>query len=181
MNATPTALHGVWLLDGVLHHDARGYFTELFNRRAFRAATGLDLEFVQDNLSRSRQHVLRGLHYQVVEPQGKLIRVLQGEVFDVAVDLRRSSPSYGRWAGFHLSAESAQALWLPPGIAHGFLTLSDSADCLYKTTAHYAPQHERCLRWDDPSLKIDWPVSADPVLAEKDRSGMLWPDADKFD
>ena len=181
MKVLTTALHGVLLLQGALHHDERGLFTELFNRRDFRAATGLDIDFVQDNLSHSKRHVLRGLHYQVVEPQGKLIRVLHGEVYDVAVDLRRTSPSFGRWAGFRLNADSAQALWLTPGFAHGFLTLSDSADCLYKTTAHYAPQHERCLRWDDTNLNIPWPLSSKPIITVKDRAGLSWSDADKFD
>jgi dTDP-4-dehydrorhamnose 3,5-epimerase len=181
MKALSTALHGVLLLEGLLHRDERGSFSELYHRRDFRAATGCNTDFVQDNWSHSRRHVLRGLHYQVVEPQGKLIRVLHGEVFDVAVDLRRGSPSYGRWAGFRLAAESAQSLWLPPGLAHGFLTLSATADCYYKTTAHYAPQHERCLRWDDPDLAIAWPLGAAPVVADKDRLGQSWNDADKFD
>ena len=181
MNAITTALHGVLLLQGVLHRDQRGSFTELYNRRDFKTATGLSVDFVQDNLSQSRRHVLRGLHYQVIEPQGKLIRVLQGEVYDVVVDLRRSSPSFGRWIGLHLSAESAQSLWLPPGLAHGFLTLTDTADCLYKTTTHYAPQHERCLRWNDPTLAIPWPLSAEPVIAAKDRTGHLWPDIETFE
>ncbi|MCE2998470.1 MAG: dTDP-4-dehydrorhamnose 3,5-epimerase [Betaproteobacteria bacterium] len=180
MKALTTALHGVLLLQGALHHDERGFFTELFSRRDFRVATGLDIDFVQDNLSRSKRHVLRGLHYQVVEPQGKLIRVLHGEVYDVAVDLRRASPSFGRWAGFRLNAESAQALWLPPGFAHGFLTLSDSADCFYKTTTHYALQHERCLRWDDPSLKIDWKLDTSPIVAAKDHEGMYWDEIEMY-
>ena len=181
MKVSATPLHGVLLLEGMLHRDERGYFTELFNRREFQAATGLNVDFVQDNLSHSLRHVLRGLHYQVNEPQGKLIRVLQGEVFDVIVDLRRSSPSYGHSASFTLSAEQPQALWVPPGLAHGFLTLSATADCLYKTTTHYAPQHERCLRWDDPTLNIRWPLSAEPVIITKDRNGKSWLDADKFD
>lgn len=181
MKVSTTPLHGVLLLEGMLHRDERGYFTELFNRREFQAATGLNVDFVQDNLSHSLRHVLRGLHYQVNEPQGKLIRVLQGEVFDVIVDLRRSSPSYGHSASFTLSAEQPQALWVPPGLAHGFLTLSATADCLYKTTTHYAPQHERCLRWDDPTLNIRWPLSAEPVIITKDRNGKSWLDADKFD
>ncbi len=181
MKISSTPLHGVLLLEGMLHRDERGHFTELFNRREFQAATGLNVDFVQDNLSHSRQHVLRGLHYQVVEPQGKLIRVLRGEVFDVIVDLRRSSPSYGQWASFKLNAEQPQMLWVPPGLAHGFLTLSETADCLYKTTTHYAPSHERCLRWDDQVLNINWPLSSEPVIAAKDRAGQSWPDADKFD
>lgn len=181
MKVSTTPLHGVLLLEGLLHRDERGNFTELYNQRQFQAATGLNVDFVQDNLSHSRHHVLRGLHYQVVEPQGKLIRVLQGEVFDVIVDLRRSSPSFGRWTSFRLCGEQPQSLWVPPGIAHGFLTLSASADCLYKTTTHYAPQHERCLRWDDPTLNIDWPLSTEPVIAAKDRTGQSWPGAEKFD
>lgn len=181
MKVSTTPLHGVLLLEGMLHRDERGYFTELFNRREFQAATGLNIDFVQDNLSHSLRHVLRGLHYQVNEPQGKLIRVLQGEVFDVIVDLRRSSPSYGQSASFTLNADQPQALWVPPGLAHGFLTLSATADCLYKTTTHYAPQHERCLRWNDPTLNIRWPLSAEPAIIAKDRNGKAWPDADKFD
>lgn len=181
MKVSATPLHGVLLLEGMLHRDERGYFTELFNRREFQAATGLNVDFVQDNLSHSLRHVLRGLHYQVNEPQGKLIRVLQGEVFDVIVDLRRSSPSYGQSTSFTLNAEQPQALWVPPGLAHGFLTLSATADCLYKTTTHYASQHERCLRWDDPTLNIRWPLSAEPVIIAKDRNGKSWLDADKFD
>ena len=181
MKVSATPLHGVLLLEGMLHRDERGHFTELFNRREFQAATGLNVDFVQDNLSHSHQHVLRGLHYQVNEPQGKLIRVLQGKVFDVIVDLRQSSPSYGQSASFSLNAEQPQALWVPPGLAHGFLTLSETAACLYKTTTHYAPQHERCLRWDDPVLNIRWPLSTNPVITGKDRNGKSWPDADKFD
>lgn len=181
MKVSATPLHGVLLLEGMLHRDERGHFTELFNRREFQAATGLNVDFVQDNLSHSLRHVLRGLHYQVNEPQGKLIRVLQGEVFDVIVDLRRSSPSFGQSASFTLNAEQQQALWVPPGLAHGFLTLSATANCLYKTTTHYAPQHERCLRWNDPTLNIGWPLCTEPVIIAKDRNGKSWPEAEKFE
>jgi dTDP-4-dehydrorhamnose 3,5-epimerase len=181
MKIFTTALNGVLLLEGMLRRDERGYFTELFNRREFHAASGLNVDFVQDNLSHSHRNVLRGLHYQVHEPQGKLIRVLHGEVFDVIVDLRRSSPSYGQSAGFKLNAGQPQALWVPPGLAHGFLALSETVDCLYKTTTHYAPQHERCLRWDDPRLGITWPLQAPPLLSARDRLAKGWNEVDKFD
>jgi dTDP-4-dehydrorhamnose 3,5-epimerase len=153
--------------------DVRGFFMESWNRRAF-AAAGLDLDFVQDNHSRSQQGVLRGLHYQIHQPQGKLVRVVSGAVFDVAVDLRRSSPHFGRWAGATLSAENQQMLWVPPGFAHGFYVLSESADFLYKTTEFYAPEAERCVIWNDPDIAIDWPLvdGKPPLLATKDAAGL---------
>lgn len=173
MKALPTAIEGVLLLEPKVFGDARGFFLESWNRRTF-VQLGLELDFVQDNHSRSQQGVLRGLHYQLRQPQGKLVRVVAGEVFDVAVDLRRSSPTFGRWTGVHLSAENQRIFWIPPGCAHGFLTLSESADFLYKATDYYAPEHERSLLWNDPDLAIDWPLaqlSAPPLLAAKDAAG----------
>jgi dTDP-4-dehydrorhamnose 3,5-epimerase len=171
MQVLPTELPGVLLLEPRVFGDARGFFFEAYNRRAFHKATGVDAEFVQDNHSRSSKNVLRGLHYQVRQPQGKLIRVTAGEVWDVAVDLRKGSPTFGKWAGFTLSAETKRMAWIPPGFAHGFLVVSDSAEVLYKTTDYYAPEHERTLLWSDPALGIKWPLVGAPVLAEKDRHG----------
>ncbi|MDR0735626.1 MAG: dTDP-4-dehydrorhamnose 3,5-epimerase [Zoogloeaceae bacterium] len=153
--------------------DARGFFFESFNAREFSALSGLAFDFVQDNHSRSARRVLRGLHYQLRQPQGKLVRVTAGEVFDVAVDIRKSSPAFGRWAGARLSAENKCQLWIPPGFAHGFLCLSEYAEILYKTTDYYAPEHERCLIWNDPAIGIDWPLAgASPVLSAKDQTGV---------
>lgn len=175
MRITPCAIPDVLLLEPTVHGDARGFFFESFNQRAFAAATGLDLRFVQDNHSRSGRHVLRGLHYQVRQPQGKLMRVVAGEVFDVVVDIRPGSPTFGQWAGERLSESNRKQLWVPPGLAHGFLVLSEHADFLYKTTDYYAPEHERCIAWDDPLLAIDWPLhGATPVLAERDRQGQAF-------
>ena len=171
MKATPTAIAEVLLLEPRVFRDERGFFAEPYNKRSFRAATGLDVEFVQDNHSRSRRGVLRGLHYQIRQPQGKLIRVIAGTIFDVAVDLRRSSAGFGRWVGVELDAESMRMLWIPPGFAHGFAVQSESADILYKTTDYYAPEHERTLQWDDPKLAIAWPLGA-PTLSDKDRRGV---------
>ncbi|MDR3158637.1 MAG: dTDP-4-dehydrorhamnose 3,5-epimerase [Zoogloeaceae bacterium] len=152
--------------------DARGFFFESFNAREFSALSGLTFDFVQDNHSRSARHVLRGLHYQIRQPQGKLVRVTAGEVFDVAVDLRKSSPAFGRWISARLSAENKRQVWIPPGFAHGFLCLSEYAEVLYKTTDYYAPEHERCLLWNDPAIGIDWPlVGALPGLSAKDQMG----------
>jgi len=172
--ATPTVLPEVLILEPKVFGDERGFFYESFNARDFEAATGLKREFVQDNHSRSSQNVLRGLHYQAQHPQGKLVRVVAGEVFDVAVDIRRNSPSYGKWAGVYLSAENKRQLWIPEGFAHGFLVLSDTADFLYKTTAYYAPQHERCIAWNDPAIGVRWPKigHSPPVLSVKDKQGM---------
>ena len=176
MQALPTALAGVFILEPTVFGDARGFFLESYNRRRFAAATGVDLDFVQDNHSRSAKGVLRGLHYQLRQPQGKLVRVVQGAVFDVAVDIRAGSPSFGRWVGVELTAENQRQLWVPPGLAHGFVVLSDSADFLYKTTDYYAPEHERCIAWDDPAIGIDWPLAAHgiaaPLLSAKDRAGV---------
>jgi dTDP-4-dehydrorhamnose 3,5-epimerase len=176
---TPTALPEVRLLEPRTYADDRGYFFESWNARVF-AAAGIDAAFVQDNHSRSRQGVLRGLHYQVEHAQGKLVRVVAGEVYDVAVDLRRSSPRFGRSVGVVLSAENRKMLWVPPGFAHGFLTLSESADFLYKTTDYWHAQHERTLLWSDPALGIDWPLSAAPVLAPRDAAGTPLVDADCY-
>ena len=182
MKVEQTLLPGVLLLEPRVFGDARGFFYESYNRRSFREATGLDPEFVQDNHSRSARHVLRGLHYQIRQPQGKLVRVVQGEVWDVAVDLRRSSPHYGRWTGFTLSAENRRMAWIPPGFAHGFLVLSETAEFLYKTTDFYAAEHERAIVWNDPDLGIDWPLQgAAPVLAAKDAAGARFAQAESFE
>lgn len=182
MNVIPTSLPGVLLLEPRVFADERGFFFESFNARAFREATGVDPAFVQDNHSHSVRGVLRGLHYQIEQAQGKLVRAATGEVFDVAVDLRRSSPTFGRWEGFLISAQNRRMLWLPPGFAHGYLVLSQAADFLYKTTDYWAPQHERCLRWDDPAVGVRWPLpgGAAPVLSAKDRAGALLADAQVY-
>ncbi len=161
--------------------DERGFFLESWERRKF-ATGGIDVEFVQDNHSRSVRHTLRGLHYQVVRPQGKLVRVTRGSIFDVAVDLRRSSPTFGRWVGTELSEENRNMLWVPPGFAHGFLVLSESADFLYKCSDYYTPNAERCIRWDDPQLAIDWPLATGtaPFLSAKDAAGVAFADAEYF-
>ncbi len=170
MNFTPLAIPEVILMEPRVFGDARGFFLESWNRRSF-AEHGLDLDFVQDNHSRSRRGVLRGLHYQIQQPQGKLVRVVSGEVFDVAVDLRRSSPTFGQWVGATLSAENHRLLWVPPGFAHGFYVLSEVADFLYKATDFYAATHERTIIWNDPDIAIDWPLQGEPLLAPKDAAG----------
>ncbi len=176
MKVISTALPGVLILEPQVFGDARGFFTESYNRRRFAAATGLDIDFVQDNHSRSARGVLRGLHYQLRQPQGKLVRVVQGAVFDVALDIRRDSPTFGCWAGVELTADNRRQLWVPAGLAHGFVVLSDSADFLYKTSDYYAPEHERSIRWDDPAIGIQWPLAAHgidtPILSAKDREGL---------
>ena len=185
MQVIPTAIDGVLILEPRVFGDARGFFMESYNRSVFAQATGLDIDFVQDNHSRSRRGVLRGLHYQVRQPQGKLVRVSQGAVFDVAVDIRQGSPSFGRWVGVELSADNQRQLWVPAGMAHGFLVLSQSADFLYKTTDYYAPEHERCIAWDDPAIGIDWPLAAHgiaaPLLSDKDRAGVPLAAAELFE
>ncbi len=182
MKITPCVIPDVLLLEPRVFGDGRGFFFESFNQRAFSQATGLDLHFVQDNHSRSARNVLRGLHYQMVQPQGKLLRVVSGEVFDVAVDIRRNSPTFGKWTGARLSATNKRQLWVPPGLAHGFLVLSESADFLYKTTDYYAPEHERCIAWDDPTLAIDWPLhGAAPLLSGKDNAGKAFLQAELVD
>ena len=181
MKATPTRIPEVLIIEPKVFGDARGFFYESFNQQAFAQATGLDLPFVQDNHSRSAQGVLRGLHYQVQQPQGKLVRVVRGAVFDVAVDIRRSSPTFGQWVGVELSEDNQRQLWVPPGFAHGFLVLSPSADFLYKTTDYYAPAHERCIAWNDPAIGIEWPSGVTPLLSAKDAVGKLLQDAEVFE
>jgi dTDP-4-dehydrorhamnose 3,5-epimerase len=182
MKVTETSLPGVLLIEPKVFGDARGFFLESWNARAFREATGVDADFVQDNHSRSARGVLRGIHYQLVRPQGKLVRVVSGEVFDVAVDLRRSSQHFGRWTGVRLDATSHRQLWIPPGFGHGFLVLSETADFLYKTTEYWFPEHDRSLAWNDPAVGIDWPLGgAAPVLAAKDASASRLADADLYD
>jgi len=176
----PTVLPGVLILEPKVFGDVRGFFFESFNAQDFAQATGLDVNFVQDNHSRSAQGVLRGLHYQIQQPQGKLVRVTEGEVFDVAVDIRRSSPHFGQWVGVHLSADNRRQLWVPPGFAHGFAVLSASADFLYKTTDYYAPEHERCIVWKDPDLAIAWPLQEAPLLASKDANAPVLAQAEVF-
>jgi dTDP-4-dehydrorhamnose 3,5-epimerase len=167
----PTSLPDVFMLEPKVFGDARGFFMESYNRRTF-ASLGIDADFVQDNHSRSEKGVLRGLHYQIKQPQGKLVRVVAGEVFDVAVDLRRHSSSFGKWTGMILSAENKRMAWVPPGFAHGFYVRSDAAEFLYKTTDYYAPEFERSLLWNDTSLNIDWSLLGEPVLSAKDRQGV---------
>ena len=171
MKVVRTAIPDVLVIEPDVFGDQRGFFLESWNRHAFSQALGRDVEFVQDNHSRSARGVLRGLHYQVKKPQGKLVRVVAGEVFDVAVDLRRSSPTFGHAVGERLSEANRRAMWVPEGFAHGFLVLSESADFLYKTTDYYAPEHERTLLWNDPALAIDWPLAAPPLLKPKDAAG----------
>ncbi len=177
---TPTAIPDVLILEPKVFGDARGFFYESFNARDFAQATGLAVNFVQDNHSKSSKGVLRGLHYQIQHPQGKLVRVVQGEVFDVAVDMRQSSPTFGQWVGEHLSADNHRQLWVPPGFAHGFVVLSDSAEFLYKTTDYWFPEHERSLLWNDPAVGIEWPLDGAPQLAAKDAAGQLLAQADLF-
>jgi len=179
MKVVPTRLPDVLLLEPRVFGDARGFFFESWNEREFERA-GIRAHFVQDNHSRSEKGVLRGLHYQIRQPQGKLIRVIAGEIFDVAVDVRRSSPRFGRWEGIRVSAESHRLLWVPVGFAHGFCVLSEFAEMLYKTTDFYAPEHERCILWDDPELHIDWPLSGAPTLSAKDAAGVRLRDAEVF-
>ncbi len=171
MKVIETALPEVLVLAPKVYGDERGFFMESYNRCVF-AELGLPTDYVQDNHSRSARHVLRGIHYQVRQPQGKLVRVVRGAVYDVAVDLRKSSPNFGRWAGFELSEESKRLAWIPPGFGHGFLVLSESADFLYKATDFYAPEHERCVLWNDPAVGIEWPLAGEPVLSQKDQAGL---------
>ncbi|CRN00146.1 MULTISPECIES: dTDP-4-dehydrorhamnose 3,5-epimerase [Pseudomonas] len=180
MNVIATELPGVLIIEPKVFGDERGFFYESFNARAFEKASGLQLQFVQDNHSRSQKGVLRGLHYQVEHAQGKLVRVTAGEVLDVAVDIRRRSPHFGKWASVRLSAENNRQLWIPPGFAHGFVVLSASAEFLYKTTDYYVPSAERCIRWDDPDLNIDWQLNSIPTLSAKDQNGKTLKDADLF-
>ena len=172
MRATPTAIPDVIVLEPRVFGDDRGFFFESFNQKAFQGVTGLDVQFVQDNHSKSVKNVLRGLHFQIEKPQGKLVRVIQGEVFDVAVDIRRDSITYGQWVGEILSAENNRQIWVPAGFAHGFLVLSTTAELLYKTTDYYAPAYERCIAWDDRKVNIQWPIFGQPILSAKDRCGI---------
>jgi dTDP-4-dehydrorhamnose 3,5-epimerase len=178
---TPTDIPDVLVLAPKVFGDARGFFYESFNARDFAQGTGIDAQFVQDNHSKSAKGVLRGLHYQIQHAQGKLVRVVQGSVFDVAVDLRKSSPTFGRWVGMELSAENCLQMWVPPGFAHGFVVLSESAEFLYKTTDYWYPEHERSLLWNDPAIGIEWPIDDAPQLAAKDQVGKLLAQAELFD
>ncbi|NMY69144.1 dTDP-4-dehydrorhamnose 3,5-epimerase [Pseudomonas sp. WS 5414] len=180
MKVIPTDLPGVLIIEPKVFGDERGFFYESFNAKAFADATGLNQPFVQDNHSRSARNVLRGLHYQIEHSQGKLVRVIAGEVLDVAVDIRRGSPNFGRWASVRLSAENNRQLWIPEGFAHGFVVLSDFAEFLYKTTDYYTPTAERCIRWDDPTLAIDWQLQEPPTLSAKDQNGKSLKEADLF-
>lgn len=180
MQAIKTTIPEVVLFEPKVFGDARGFFYESFNENAFFEATGLRPRFVQDNHSKSSKHVLRGLHYQIQQPQGKLVRVTQGEVFDVAVDLRSNSPTFGQWVGEILSEDNKKMLWIPEGFAHGFVVLSDTAEFLYKTTDFYAPQHERCIIWNDLELAISWPTTVQPTLSAKDAQGKPFAQAEKF-
>ena len=180
MQARRTAIIDVVILEPTVYGDARGFFLESFNARGFEQLTGLAPVFVQDNHSRSARGVLRGLHYQIRQPQGKLVRVVRGAVFDVAVDLRRSSPTFGRWVGAELSAENNRQLWVPPGFGHGFVVLTESADFLYKTTDYYAPEHERCLIWNDPTVGVQWPLEREPLLSAKDRQALALGECEVF-
>ena len=181
MKVTPTAIADVLIIEPKVFGDARGFFFESFNQQAFDNATGTRHQFVQDNHSRSTRGVLRGLHYQIEYPQGKLVRVTRGRVFDVAVDIRQASPTDGKWVGVELGEDNQRQMWVPPGLAHGFMVLSESADFLYKTTDYYAPAHERCIAWNDPAIGIEWPLAqngiAAPLLSAKDLQGRLLADA----
>ena len=180
MKVTPTKLPDVVVLEPRVFGDDRGWFYESFNEQVFFDQVHPKLRFVQDNHSRSTQHVLRGLHYQITQPQGKLVRVVLGEILDIAVDIRQSSPSFGQWVGIRLSAENKQQLWVPPGFAHGFVVLSAGAEVLYKTTDYYAPTAERTILWNDPDLAIDWQITADPILSAKDQAGKPFAAAEVF-
>jgi dTDP-4-dehydrorhamnose 3,5-epimerase len=180
MKVIQTTIPDLLILEPKVFGDQRGFFFESYNQQTFHDVTGVAVTFVQDNHSRSGKNVLRGLHYQIKQPQGKLVRVIAGCVFDVAVDLRKSSATFGYWAGVELSGENHRQLWVPPGFAHGFLVLSEQADFLYKTTDYYAPEHERCIRWDDPDIGINWPENHVPLLSAKDEQGLSFQDAEVF-
>jgi dTDP-4-dehydrorhamnose 3,5-epimerase len=181
MNIIKTDIPDVVIFEPKVFGDDRGFFFESFNQQKFYEATNLQVNFVQDNHSKSAKNVLRGMHYQIEQAQGKLVRVTQGEVFDVAVDLRKSSPTFGQWVGTHLSGENKRQMWMPPGFAHGFLVLSDIAEFLYKTTDFYAPQHECSLKWNDPTVAIEWPLQGTPILSAKDEQGLSLEVCKKFD
>lgn len=180
MKAIPTAIPEVLLIEPKVFGDDRGFFFESFNRRGFAELVGHEVDFVQDNHTRSAKSVLRGMHYQIQHAQGKLVRVVSGSVFDVAVDIRKHSATFGRYVGTVLSAESKRMIWIPEGFAHGYLVLSESAECLYKTTDYWYPEHERCIRWDDPALAIDWPVRGGQILSDKDAQGQAFSEAEVF-
>ena len=180
MKVTATEIPDVLLIEPKVFGDERGFFFESFNQRVWQELTGIDRDFVQDNHSRSCRGVLRGLHYQIRQSQGKLVRVVAGEVFDVAVDLRRNSPTFGRWVGEYLSAENKKQLWIPEGFGHGFVVLSEMAEFLYRTTDYYAPEHERCIIWNDPDIGIRWPIDYAPLLSEKDGRGMAFREAEVY-
>jgi dTDP-4-dehydrorhamnose 3,5-epimerase len=180
MKVTPTAIADVLIIEPKVFGDARGFFYESFNQKAFNEATGTNHQFVQDNHSRSTKGVLRGLHYQIQQPQGKLVRVVRGTVFDVVVDMRKSSPTFGKWVGVELSEENQRQLWVPPRFAHGFFVLSETAEFLYKTTDYYALEYERCIAWNDPAIGINWPIDQPPRLAVKDQTGKVLVNAEVF-
>lgn len=181
MNVTPTSIPDVLIIEPTVFGDDRGFFFESFNQKLWQEKTGIEREFVQDNHSRSNRGVLRGIHYQIGQPQGKLVRVVIGEVYDVAVDLRRNSPTFGKWIGEYLSAENKKQIWVPEGFGHGFLVLSDVAEFLYRTTDYYAPEEERCIAWNDPDLNIKWPLKGAPILSQKDSEGVAFKEADVYD
>lgn len=180
MNIIPTEISDVLIIEPRVFEDKRGFFYESYNEKAFREKTGVEAHFVQDNHSRSAKNVLRGLHYQIQQPQGKLVRAVAGEVFDVVVDLRKSSPTFGQWVGSLLSAENKRQLWVPAGFAHGFCVVSFFAEIQYKTTDYYAPQHERCVLWNDPGLAIAWPLTEEPLVSAKDQAGVPFKEAEVF-
>ncbi len=181
MKILPTKIPDVLIIEPQVFGDDRGFFFESFNKKEFGLASGVDVDFVQDNHSKSVKGVLRGLHYQIKQSQGKLVRVSSGEVFDVAVDLRQSSPTFGKWTGVNLSADNKRQLWVPQGFAHGFIVLSDTAEFLYKTTDYYAPEHERCIRWNDEDLAVDWQYKEKPLVSDKDAQGTTFKQADFFE
>ena len=181
MQVVQTAIPDVLILEPKVFGDDRGFFFESFNQQTFQNLTGVKAHFVQDNHSKSAANVLRGLHYQIEQAQGKLVRVTAGEVFDVAVDIRRQSATFGKWVGVHLSAENKRQMWIPPGFAHGFVVLKDNTEFLYKTTDYYAPQYERCIRWDDPAIGIEWPITKLPILSGKDQQGLAFSQAEVFE
>ncbi len=180
MNAVSMNIPDVWLLEPKVFGDGRGFFFESYNQKVFEEKVGLTTNFVQDNHSRSAQNVLRGLHYQIKQPQGKLVRAVLGTIYDVAVDLRKSSPTFGQWVGMELSEENKRQFWVPAGFAHGFVVLSQFAEVLYKTTDYYAPEHERSILWNDPDLAIAWPLKGEPLLSQKDKAGVLFKNAEVF-
>ena len=181
MDVIQTTIPDVFIIEPKVFGDDRGFFMESFNEKTFREKTGVTTNFVQDNHSRSTKNVLRGLHYQIKQAQGKLVRVVLGEVYDVAVDIRKSSPTFGQWVGCLLTESNKKQFWVPPGFAHGFVVLSDTADFLYKTTDYYAPKYERAILWNDPKLNIDWKIEGEPILSEKDKAGLLLEKAEVFE